>query len=60
MKHKDELGGELSQLYELFIASVATEDKDGATQVYNLILYHLARKHNESLILSLDEMLKDL
>lgn len=55
-----ELGGELAQMYELLLASVANQDKDGATQVYSMILWHIAHKHNASLVEALDQMLNDL
>ncbi len=54
-----ELGGELSQLYELFLASVTAKDPD-AVQVYSMILWHIAHKHNASLVEALDQMLNDL
>lgn len=60
MKHKDIEVGEIAQMMALLDIAKDTGDKDGAIQVYNLIIYHLARKHNETLVLSLDEMLKDL
>lgn len=55
-----ELGGELSQMYELLLASIATEDKDGAVQVYSMILWHIAHKHNQSLVEALDKMMSEL
>lgn len=54
-----ELGGELSQLYELFLASVTAKDPD-AVQVYSMILWHIAHKHNATLVEALDQMLNDL
>jgi len=52
-----ELGGELSQMHELLIAALAVDDKEGATQVYSMILWHIAHKHSPTLVEALDQLI---
>ena len=52
-----ELGGELSQMYELLIEALALGDKDGARQVYSMILWHVAHKHSPTFIEALDQLM---
>ena len=56
----DELGGELSQLFILLHEAIQTKDKDGAKNVYGMILWYLANKQNPSLVASLEDMMKGI
>lgn len=55
-----DLGGEFSQMQELLIGAIESGDKDGAVQVYAMMLYHLAFKHNPTLVTAWDNLMKDL
>lgn len=59
-KNKDVLVGELAQMLSLLDSAIATKDKDGAIQVYSMILWHIAHKHSPTLVDSLDESIRDL
>lgn len=60
MKQLEAEIGEFAQALNILEEAIATKDKDGATAVYSMILYHLAQKHNPKLVESLDKLMEVL
>jgi|JI10StandDraft_1071094.scaffolds.fasta_scaffold50352_9 hypothetical protein len=59
MKLEAEIG-EMAQALNVLEDAVEVHDEDGAKQVYSMILYHIAHKHNPSLVESLDKLMESL
>jgi predicted MPP superfamily phosphohydrolase len=52
--------GEIAQALNILEDAIEVHDEDGAKQVYSMILYHIAHKHNPRLVESLDKMMSEL
>lgn len=52
--------GEMAQALNVLEDAIEIHDEKCATQVYSMILYHIAQKHNPTLIESLDKMMEKL